>query len=186
MAYTTSTDNVQSDDALLRAVATYWNEHIHDLKIATEPIGSPGFFAQLDTYRFDKLRYLPKVVDFSAYRGKRLLEIGCGVGLDLARFAKSGAQVSGIDLAQVSIDLAKANFEQQNLEVDLYTMNGEAMSFEDNTFDVVYAHGVLQYTANAARMIQEMHRVLKPGGEAIMMVYNRYSWLNALSKVMEK
>jgi ubiquinone/menaquinone biosynthesis C-methylase UbiE len=64
-------------------------------------------------------------------------------------------------------------------------MNGETLEFDDNSFDVVYAHGVLQYTANAGKMAREMHRVLKPGGQAIAMVYNRLSWLNALSLVMK-
>ena len=184
MAYASSSSGFSSDNNLLTAIATYWNDHIHDLEIATEPVGSAGFFSQLDAYRFDKLHYLPELVDFSAYQDKQLLEIGCGVGLDLARFARAGAKVTGIDLAQVSIDLAKTNFEQQHLDADLYVMNGEAMPFENETFDVVYAHGVLQYTANASRMVEEIHRVLRPGGEAILMVYNRYSWLNAMSKVM--
>ena len=62
-------------------------------------------------------------------------------------------------------------------------MNGESMQFRDDMFDVVYAHGVLQYTADTEKMIAEIHRVLRPGGEAILMVYNRYSWLNLMRKV---
>jgi ubiquinone/menaquinone biosynthesis C-methylase UbiE len=169
----------------LEAIRQYWNEHIHDLAIAKHPVGTKGFFSDLDEYRFDKLRYLPHVVDFNAYRGKKILEIGCGVGIDLIRFAKGGAHVIGIDLAQKSIELAKKNFAHNNLKADLRVMNGEALEFADNSFDVVYAHGVLQYTADANKMAREMHRVLKPGGEAIAMVYNRISWLNALSKVMK-
>jgi 2-polyprenyl-3-methyl-5-hydroxy-6-metoxy-1,4-benzoquinol methylase len=169
----------------ITAIADYWNEHIHDLEIATEPVGSAGFFRQLDEYRFDKLRYLPQVVDFASYRGKRLLEVGCGAGIDLVRFAREGAIVTGVDLAEVSIELARKNFTQNGLEADLQVMNGEALTFADNSFDVAYAHGVLQYTADAAQMARELHRVLKPGGEAIVMVYNKYSWLNALSKLMK-
>jgi ubiquinone/menaquinone biosynthesis C-methylase UbiE len=62
-------------------------------------------------------------------------------------------------------------------------MDGECMQFADNTFDVVYAHGVLQYTADSSKMIDEIHRVLRPGGEAIIMVYNRYSWLSLMRTV---
>lgn len=178
-------NNLKASDSLLDAISNYWNEHIHDLEIATHPVGSPGFFQELDEYRFDKLRYLPQLVDFSAYRGKLLLEVGCGVGIDLIRFARGGAIVTGVDLAKVSIDLARRNFKHNDLSADLQVMNGEALKFEDNSFDVVYAHGVLQYTANARQMIHELHRVLKPGGEAILMVYNKYSWLNLLSKLMK-
>lgn len=175
----------QSNAAMIEAIRVYWNEHIHDLAIATQPIGSKGFFQELADYRFDKLRYLPEVVDFNGYRGKKLLEIGCGVGIDLLRFAQGGAQVTGIDLAEVSIDLARKNFEANDAAGEFMVMNGEAMDFPDNSFDVVYAHGVLQYTADVTRMISEMRRVLKPGGEIIIMVYNRISWLNALSKLMK-
>lgn len=172
-------------DPMLERIRSYWNEHIHDLAVATAPLGSPKFFEQLDEYRFDKLNYLPKVVDFASYRGKTFLEVGCGAGIDLVRFARAGAVVTGVDLAEVSIDLARQNFEQNGLQGDLRVMNGEALEFPDNSFDVVYGHGVLQYTAHAQQMVNEMYRVLKPGGEAIFMVYNRISWLNALSKLMK-
>jgi len=172
-------------DPQLEAIRKYWNEHIHDLAIAKHPVGTKGFFADLDEYRFDKLRYLPNVVDFNAYRGKKILEIGCGVGIDLIRFAKGGAHVTGIDLAQQSIQLAKKNFEYNALKADLRLMNGEALEFADNSFDMVYAHGVLQYTADTGKMAKEMHRVLRSGGEAIAMVYNRRSWLNGMSLVMK-
>lgn len=168
----------QSD--LISQIAIYWDEHIHDLAITTFPVGTPEFFQQLDQYRYDKLNYLPRLVDFGAYRGKKLLEIGCGAGIDLARFARGGAKVTGIDLSKTAIDLACKNFEQSEQNADLRVMNGECMQFADNTFDVVYAHGVLQYTADSAKMIDEIHRVLRPDGEAIMMVYNKHSWLNLM------
>jgi SAM-dependent methyltransferase len=170
---------------LIQAVAEYWNEHIHDLAIVTEPVGTSGFFSELEAYRFEKLRYLPKVVNFDAYQGKSLLEVGCGVGIDLKCFARAGAVATGVDLSQTSIDLAQRNFAQSDLTADLHVMNGEALEFADSSFDVVYAHGVLQYTANAPKMIAELHRVLRPGGEAIIMVYNKLSWLNLLSKLMK-
>jgi ubiquinone/menaquinone biosynthesis C-methylase UbiE len=168
---------------LIRAIRTYWNERIHDLEIARHPVGTKKFFKELDAYRFDKLDYLPRVVDFTGYPGKKLLEVGCGVGLDLVRFARGGAKTTGIDLAAVSIDLAKKNFAFQGVTGNLQVMDGEHLDFDDDSFDVVYAHGVLQYTANIEKMIAEIRRVLKPGGEAISMVYNRYSWLNFMSKL---
>lgn len=171
--------------ATLREVQRYWNERIHDLELAKHPVGTPGFFDDLAEYRFDKLHYLPKLVNFSNYKGKRVLEIGCGVGIDLVRFAEGGAQVIGIDLSETAINLARQNFAQRGLDGEFFVMNGEQLDYADNSFDVVYAHGVLQYTEDPFRMAREMHRVLKPGGEAISMVYNRISWLNALSKIMK-
>lgn len=171
--------------ATVDEVRAYWDQHIHDLEITTHPVGSRGFFDDLDQYHFEKLHHLLRLVDFNAYRGKAVLEVGCGAAVDLARFAIGGAVATGVDLAASAISLAKANFQQQGLEADLRVANGEALPFPDNSFDLVYAHGVVQYTAEPQRLVNEVRRVLKPGGEAVFQVYNRISWLNALSKLMK-
>ncbi len=166
-------------------VRRYWNARIHDLEMTTHPVGSREFFADLDEYRFDKLRYLPELVDFAGFRAQRVLEVGCGIGTDLARFARGGAVVTGIDLSQTAIDLARKNFAGLGLHGDLRVADGEALPFPDASFDVVYGHGVLQYAVAPERLVAEAHRVLAPGGAGIFMVYNRISWLNGLSKVMK-
>ena len=107
--------------------------------------------------------------------------MGCGAGVDLARFAKGGAVVVGVDLAASAIDLARANFAQQGLTGEFHVADGEQLPFPDESFDFVFAHGVVQYTSNPQRLVDECRRVLKPGGEAVFQVYNRISWLNALS-----
>ena len=174
----TDKDNAQ----LKGAIAQYWNERIHDLEIVKHEIGTLGFFDDLDEYRFDKLNYLPKLVDFSAFKGKKVLEIGCGAGIDLARFAAGGAVVTGVDLSQTAIDLAKKNFELRGFQGTFRVADGEALEDADDSYDVVYVHGVLQYTADARQMAREANRVLKPGGRFIAMVYNRQGWLNVMSK----
>ncbi len=171
---------------MITEIQRYWNHRIHDLEMTDAPAGTKAFFDDLDDYRYDKLRYLPQLVDFPSYTGKRLLEVGCGIGTDLVRFAAGGARVTGIDLAQTAIDLARNNFALHGLDAEeLRVANGEALPYPDQSFDVVYGHGVVQYTADAAQLIRECHRVLTPGGTGIFMVYNRVSWLNALSKVMK-
>jgi ubiquinone/menaquinone biosynthesis C-methylase UbiE len=164
------------------AVAAYWNERIHDLEMTDEPVGSPGFFRDLAEYRFDKLKYLQQVVDFGAYGGKRVLEVGCGLGLDLMLFARGGAQCTGIDLSAQAIGLAGTYFEGEGVEAEFTVMDGAAMEYEDDTFDLVYVHGVLPYAADAAAIARDCHRVLKPGGSAIFMNYNSRSWLSFLSR----
>ena len=166
-------------------IREYWNHHIHDLEITRHPVGSRGFFDDLDQYHFEKLHHLLRLVDFDAYAGRKVLEVGCGAAVDLARFAKGGAITTGVDLAPSAIDLAKANFAQQGLVGDFHVADGEHLPFAESTFDLVYAHGVVQYTANPQKLVDECRRVVKPGGEAIFQVYNRVSWLNALSKLMK-
>jgi SAM-dependent methyltransferase len=166
-------------------VRIYWDRHIHDLEITKHPVGSRGFFDDLDQYHFEKLHHLPRLVDFNGYAGRRVLEVGCGAGVDLARFARGGAIVTGVDLAPSAIELARANFAQQRLQADLRVADGERLPFADNSFDLVFAHGVVQYTADPPRLVEECRRVLVPGGQAVFQVYNRISWLNGLSKLMK-
>ncbi len=172
--------------ALGAQVRDYWNAHIHDLGMTAEPVGTRGFFDDLEAYRFDKLRYLPELVAFDGYRGRRLLEIGCGIGTDLVRFARGGAVTIGVDLAETAIRLARRNFELHETggAARLLVADGARLPLPDASVDVVYAHGVLQYAADPAGIVAEARRVLRPGGEAIFMVYNRRSWLMALSRVM--
>jgi 2-polyprenyl-3-methyl-5-hydroxy-6-metoxy-1,4-benzoquinol methylase len=158
---------------------------VHDWKVAKSPAGTKEFFEEIEAYRFEKLHYLPKLVQFDGFAGLRLLDVGCGVANDLARFARGGAHVTGIDLAEHSIDLAKANFKFRGLSGEFSVMDGESMSFESESFDVVYCHTVLHFTPHPERMISEIHRVLKVGGEAIIMTVNRFSWLNFMHKLMK-
>jgi SAM-dependent methyltransferase len=171
--------------ATIEQVRQYWDQHIHDLEITRHPVGSRGFFDDLDQYHFEKLHHLLRLVDFDGHRGQSVLEVGCGAGVDLARFAKGGATVTGVDLSPSAIDLARTNLAQQGLAADLRVADAEQLPFADATFDFVFAHGVVQYTAHPRRLVDEVRRVLKPGGDAVFQVYNRVSWLNALSTLMK-
>ena len=95
---------------LISRIQDYWNARIHDLEMTNQTVGSKGFFDDLEAYRYDKLRYLPQLVDFTAYSGKKVLEVGCGIGTDLVRFVQGGAIGTGVDLSKIAIDLAKKNF----------------------------------------------------------------------------
>ena len=179
------TNSDKTSQAELREqVRQFWNDHIHDWKIAKSDVGTKEFFEEIEDYRFEKLHYLPKLVNFESFSDKHVLDVGCGVGNDLSRFSRSGAKVVGIDLAEHSIDLARKNFNLRALEGEFFVMDGEDMSFPDNSFDVVYCHTVIHFTVDPDRMIAEIFRVLKPGGTAILMTVNRHSWLNFLHKLM--
>lgn len=166
-------------------VREYWNVHIHDLDISPHAPGSREFFRDLDEYHFEKLHHLLRIVDFAGYRGRRVLDVGCGAGVDLARFVNGGASGVGVDIASSAVRLARENFQQQQLSGGFVEADGEQLPFPSEAFDVVYAHGVVQYTGDGMRLVEECRRVLKPGGTAIFQVYNRISWLNALSKLMK-
>jgi SAM-dependent methyltransferase len=167
------------------SVRQYWDVHIHDLDISTHAAGSPGFFADLDAYHFEKLHHLLRLVDFAGWRDRAVLDVGCGAGVEVVRFAKGGARVAGVDVSSQAVKLTRQNVVQQRVRAALAVADGEALPFPDASFDFVYAHGVIQYAADDAHVVAECHRVLRPGGTAMFQVYNRVSWLNLLSKVMK-
>lgn len=174
--------SVADSHSLVEQIRHYWNTRIHDLEMAKSPTGSAAFFEELDAYRYEKLNYLPHSVDFGGYRGRRVLEIGCGIGTDLVRFARGGALVTGVDVSQAAIDLARRNFECAGLPAELRVADGCWLPYAGGHFDLVYCHGVLQYAADPGGMVREAHRVLARKGTAIFMVYNRRSWLAWMSR----
>jgi ubiquinone/menaquinone biosynthesis C-methylase UbiE len=172
-----------NNDAALEAVRAFWNEHVDDWKIARSEPGTAEFFREIEDYRFEKLHYLPRLVNYAGYAGESVLDIGCGLGNDASRFARGGANVTGVDLAPRAIDLATRNFQQRGLAGEFKVMNGERLDFPDDHFDLVYCHTVLQFTPRPDRMLAEIHRVLKPGKHAIVMAVNRHSWMQLMRKV---
>ncbi len=165
-------------------VRRYWDAHIHDLDVTSHAPGTPGFFADLDAYHFEKLHHLLRLVDFDAWRGRTVLDAGCGAGVEVVRFARGGARVIGLDLSERAIELAAKNLTAQSLTAALVVGDAESLALASESVDFVYAHGLVQYAADDRRAVAECYRVLRPGGTAIFQVYNRISWLNALSKVM--
>lgn len=142
--------------------------------------GSREYFDAIETNRYEvEAPWMKRLIGFDRYEGKRLLEVGFGTGTDLLQFARGGAQVTGIDLTPRSIEIARRRFEVYGLTGDFAIGDGESLSFPDSSFDVVYSFGVLHHTPDTARAIQELYRVLKPGGKAIVMLYHRgslYYW----------
>jgi SAM-dependent methyltransferase len=175
--------NAATDAALDRAIRAYWNERVDDTKLSDHPRGTAGFYAALDAYRLRKNDYLPRLVDFGAWAGHDVLEVGCGPGLDVVRFARGGARVTGVDISPVALELATDDCRLAGVQATLLEANGAHLPLADSSFDLVYCHGVLSFVRDPAGVIAEAHRVLRPGGQAILMVYNRRSWMQLLLRI---
>jgi SAM-dependent methyltransferase len=169
--------------ALEGRVREYWNQHVHDANVSTSPPGTDRFFAELEAYRADKLSYLLTAVDFAAYAGQRVLEIGCGIGLDLVRLARAGALPVGVDVSETAVRLAAGRESGVGSAPAVRVADGATLPFPDESLDVVYSHGGLPYVADSNAVIRESHRVLRRGGEAIFMAYHQRSWLNAMRQL---
>ena len=139
--------------------------------------GTREFFDAVERHRYiDYAPWMPRVMGFDQFPGCSLLEIGCGMGTDLLQFARGGASCTGIDLTPRSIEITRHRFSLYGREGSFMISDGEQLPFKPNTFDVVYSNGVLHHTPNTKGAIHEIHRVLRPGGTAKVMLYHRNSW----------
>ena len=171
-----SSQTVDTDSELKERVRAFWQAHPCGTKFSDAEIGTREFFARIEAHRYAKEWHIPEAADFAGARGLRVLEIGCGLGTDGVQFAKAGADYTGVDLTNAAIELARTRFELSGLRGELRVSDAESLDFADESFDLVYSHGVLHHTPDIARAVSEIHRVLKPGGRAIVMLYHRDSY----------
>ncbi len=161
----------------LEAVQTFWNTHPCGAHFINAPFATAEFFRRYDEFRYQSEWHLSDLVPFAQYRGKHVLEVGCGLGADGSRFAQNGAIYTGIDLTPTAVEATRLHFEALGLSGSFLLQNAEHMTdFGDQTFDLVYSHGVLHHTQNLSNTLQEIHRVLKPNGEILIMLYHRRSF----------
>ena len=173
------------------AVRSYWNTHTLGLQYVKDKSLTPGtaeFFAHIrpwmNPYKFP---WIMQRIDREAagLRGKHLLEIGCGMGYDSLEFLKRGVRVTATDLTENAVRLARRHFELEHVAAEsVHTENALALSFDEGTFDAVWSNGVLHATGDTRRAIQEVRRVLKPGGRAVIShFYRKPSWMYVVSRL---
>ncbi|HEX3086384.1 MAG TPA: class I SAM-dependent methyltransferase [Pyrinomonadaceae bacterium] len=161
---------------LKERVREFWQEHPCGTKFSDAAMGSREFFERVEEHRYQKEWHIPSAANFAATRGLKVLEIGCGLGTDGAQFALAGADYTGIDLTEAAIDLARRRFALSGLKGDFRVSDAEKLDFADESFDLVYSHGVLHHTPDIEAALGEVYRVLRPGGRAVIMLYHRGSY----------
>ena len=136
---------------------------------------STSWFNELAYKRYNVYyEYLKDVAEFNYHKEEKVLEVGTGVGTDIVSYAKNGSKVSGVDLTENAIEITKKHLEIFKLPYEkLLVADAENLPFEDNYFDLVYSFGVLHHTPNTEKGVQEVLRVLKPGGKFIIMLYSK-------------
>lgn len=173
------------------AVRDYWDTHTLGFQYVTDPDAVPGTRAFFDHIRpwmspF-KFPWLMERIEREAalLPGRRLLEVGCGLGYVSLEFMRRGVRVTATDLTPQAVGLTRRHFALENLQAeDVRVENVLSLSFRDDSFDAVWANGVVHATGDTARAIREIHRVLKPGGRAVIShFYRRRSWMYFLSKL---
>ncbi len=141
------------------------------------------FFADYDQFRYSAERHLPACFDAMNVSGKRVLEIGLGQGADSESLIRRGAAWSGVDLTAESVERVRTRLTLRDLPFEKLQQGTVLhLPFADDTFDMVFSHGVLHHVPEIRQAEKEIHRVLKPGGELVIMVYARWS-LNYLVSI---
>ena len=163
-------------DGLKDQVRAFWEANPCGVKFADAEPGTARFYELVEEHRYRKEWHIPRAAGFAETRGLRVLEIGCGLGTDGARFAKAGADYTGVDLTEAAVELARRRFHLSGLPGEFRAADAENLDFADESFDLVYSHGVLHHTPDTARAVREAHRVLRPGGRAVVMLYHRDSY----------
>jgi len=130
------------------------------------------WYKEVESYRYEEYApWMVEVMEFGRHGGEKVLEIGAGIGTDLAQYAQCGAIVTDLDLSSGHLAHARENFELRGLEGEFIHQDAEDLPFRDDSFDLVYSNGVIHHTPNTDQVVSEIYRVLKPGGKAIVMVY---------------
>jgi len=159
-------------------VQEFWNRNVCQTEfLKSGQRGTEEFFQEAEKVRYKYHFYLADLFDWIAAQkpGGKLLEIGCSMGTDLLQLARRGLNVTGIDLTAAGIELARQRFELYGIPAELKVDDAENLSFSNDSFNVVYSFGVLHHTPDTQRSIAEVYRVLKPGGLAVIMLYNHAS-----------
>jgi ubiquinone/menaquinone biosynthesis C-methylase UbiE len=162
--------------ATKEAVRAHWEADPCGSKLAAAEPGSRAFFDQVEAERNRLEPFIPSFAEFEHWRGKKVLEVGVGLGTDFVRFVRAGAEATGIDLTESAAGLVRRRLELEGLDADVLAADAEALPFPDGGFDLVYSWGVLHHTPDTPKALAEVRRVLAPGGEARVMLYSRRSW----------
>jgi len=171
-----------TSEEIKKDVRRYWNSQPCGTQFTKITPGSHNFFEEVTRFRYQTQPFMEELCKFKEFSGKKLLEIGCGLGTDLLQFAQNGALVTGVDLTENSVSLAKKRFELYGQQGEFMVSDAENLPFAENSFDVVYSFGVLHHTPNTQKSIDEVYRVLKPQGKIVIMLYHKHSihtWLGA-------
>lgn len=166
-------------------IKKYWETRLPQTWYSSKKVGSLGWFNALEYERYRTYyEYIPRVAEFDNHFGEDVLEIGVGVGTDIVQYAKGGAVVSGIDLTESAVEMTRENLRIRGLGyTSLQVGDAEHLDFDDKSFDLVYCFGVLHHTPRPDHAIAEIHRVLKDGGKAIIMLYAR-GWKHYFKRIL--
>ena len=172
--------NTAFGDVPIERVREYWNARPCNIRHSPAPIGTREYFDQVEARKYFVEPHIPVFAEFPRWNGKKVLEIGCGIGTDTINFARHGANVTVAELSEKSMAVAVQRAQVFGLDDRIAFHNGNAEELSAfvpvEPHDLVYSFGVIHHSPHPERILEQVQRYLKPGGTLKLMVYNRHSW----------
>lgn len=161
-------------------VKEFWDNRPCNIRHSHRPIGSKEYFDEVEQKKFFVESHILSFTDFSQWKNKTVLEIGCGIGTAAINFAKHGAIYTGVELSEESLKLTKQRFNVYEQQGKFYSGNAEQLSdfLPEQKFDLIYSFGVIHHTLNPKQVINEMKKFMHKDTVLKIMVYAKYSWKN--------
>jgi len=164
----------------IERVREYWDNRPCNIRHSPKPVGTREYFDEVETRKYFVEPHILRFAEFERWRGKRVLEIGCGIGTDTMNFARNGASVTAVDLSEKSLEIARKRAQVNGLADRIRFFHGSAEQLDQvvrpEAFDLIYSFGVIHHTPHPDRVLEQIRNYVRPGSSMKVMVYNRYSW----------
>jgi len=161
-------------------VRDYWDARPCNIRHSRKAIGTREYFDEVEARKYFVEPHIPVFADFERWRGKKVLEIGCGIGTDTINFARHGAQVTTVDLSEKSVQLARMRAMVYGLRDDIRFCPGDAEELSTfvpvEPYDLIYSFGVIHHTPHPERVLEELKKYTHPQTTLKIMVYHRRSY----------
>jgi 2-polyprenyl-3-methyl-5-hydroxy-6-metoxy-1,4-benzoquinol methylase len=159
-------------------VKEFWNARPCNIRHSKKPVGTKEYFDEVEKKRYFVEPHNLRFADFNKWKGKRVLELGCGIGTDSVRFAKAGADLTLVDISDKSIEMTKQRLEVYGLKANIFTGNLEELSsfLPKQTFDLIYSYGVIHHAQYPERIINEIKYYCNKDTIIKIMLYSKFSW----------
>lgn len=161
-------------------VKEYWDRQPCNVRHSAKTPGTREYFDEVEKKKFRAEPHIVNFSEFDAWQGKRVLEIGCGIGTMAINFARHGAEYTGVELSEQSLNLTKQRFDVYGETGNFYLGNAEELSqfVPVEPYDLVYTWGVIHHSPNPGNILAEAQKYMKPGSTLKVMVYAAHSWKN--------
>lgn len=167
-------------DVSVEQIREYWDSRPCNIRHSPSPVGTRQYFDEVEARKYFVEPHIPRFAQFERWQGKKVLEIGCGIGTDTVNFARHGAYVTAVELSEESLKIAKQRVEVYGLQdhVRFHLGNAEELTrfVPVEPYDLIYSFGVIHHTPRPERVVEQMRYYTHPNTTVKIMVYHRYAW----------